>query len=352
MSSHYFIGKRLNPYESKKLESSLSYVLRKNSFLPQHDSTKDFMTSFIYLGYLNDQVAYDLLNVLDPYILALAQNTPPTKCSYKYFELSGNKTTHKNVSIAYQSENNLVHNVIMPYLQYALEEILEEPHKELLGYEPNVNLVKVRSQFLSQFRNNNKIIKEQDVELLPTYFVGRPQNRNTDQYFMFDSIDVIKGKPEELKSGTQSQTDRLILDTIRSVPLRGSKNNKNQKLNQNQNQNQNLNQTPSPLNSLINEYKETHNNYEENIENRMNAVNQARNNPEFMEEISSQNNNSNSMTTQPSNQSNLNNKNSNNKNSNNRSVTNNNSKKEINNSKKENNKPKNNKNMNSLLNDF
>ena len=225
MSSHYFIGKRLNPYESKKLETTLSYVLRRNSFLDKKDSTRDFMTSFIYLGYLEDKVAYDLLNLLDPYILALAQKTAPAKCVYKQFELMGDKTTHKNFSISYESENRIVHNTIMPYLQFALEEILEEQHKEQLGFEPNVNLVKIKTKLLSQFRNNNKIIIKDGDEVLPNYFVGKPQNKNKEQFFMFDSIDVIKGKPEELKVGTQSKTDRLILDTIRSVPLTGARNN-------------------------------------------------------------------------------------------------------------------------------
>lgn len=338
MSSHYFIGKRLNPYESKKMETSLSYVLRKNSFLPQKDSTKDFMTSFIYLGYLNDQVAYDLLNVLDPYILALAQNTKPIKCTYTHFELSGHKTTHKNFSVSYQSENNLVHNVIMPYLQYAMEDVLEEPHKELLGYEPNINLVKIRTSLLTQFRNQNRILKENDIEVLPNYFVGKPQNRGKEQYFMLDSIDVIKGKPEELKVGTQSQTDRLILDTIRSVPLTGKSNTVN-----NGNNGNNGNTNKNKQIALIKEYKEENAVYEEqqkNIKNALNKENVANGNNENGNGV-----NGNTDTTNKSNSNtniNINKNRNTNRNTNNDGNVNKNVKKV----------KKNDSNLNALLNDI
>lgn len=200
--NHYFIGKLLNPEDSKKLNSAQSYIARST---PAVGKVFNFNTKFAYLGYMDEPTFLDLQNKISNVLEALTDKFGPQTCTYTGYGVTGLKTTKKSVSALYECDN--LSKVIVPYLRSYIDEITGDTS----DFYPHVSLLRVEASDVKE------VLKEdnQGKNILQKTFLPKP---NT---FAVDSIDIMKGIPKIKRSGTPSRLDDMDIKFVNKYVLRG-----------------------------------------------------------------------------------------------------------------------------------
>ncbi len=200
--NHYFIGKMLNPEDSKKLNSSQSYISHN---IPAVGKVFNFNTKFAYLGYMDEQTFLDLQNKISNVLEAITDKFGPQIGTYTGYGITGLKTTKKSVSVLYESDN--LSKVIVPYLRSYIDEITGDTS----DFYPHVSLLRVEASDVKEVLKKDN----QGKDILEKVFLPKP---NT---FTVDSIDIMKGIPKIKRSGTPSRLDDMDIEFVNKYTLGG-----------------------------------------------------------------------------------------------------------------------------------
>jgi len=201
--NHYFIGKMLYPEDSKKLNSSQSFIARG---APAVGKVFNFNTKFAYLGYMDQPTFLELQNKIGNVLEAISEKFGPQTCSYTNYGITGLKTTKKSVSILYECDN--LSNVIVPYLRSYINEITGDTS----DFYPHVSLLRIEASDVKEVLKEDKDGKT----VLQKTYLPKP---NT---FIVDSIDIMKGVPKIKRSGTPSRLDDMDIEFVNKYKLGGS----------------------------------------------------------------------------------------------------------------------------------
>lgn len=197
---HYFIGKLLNPEDSKKLIGKQSYITR-NLNVPITGKIINFNTKFTYLGYMDEQTMLKLQDKLNNVFEALTMKYKPQKCTYTGYGITGLRTTKKSIAALYNCP--IVEQVIVPFIRSYTDDITGET----AGFYPHVSLLRIDARDQSE-------VEKQSI-LNKTYL----PDPNT---FTIDSIDILKGTPKIRRSGPSSRYDDMEIKVINKYMLRGN----------------------------------------------------------------------------------------------------------------------------------
>jgi len=201
--NHYFIGKNLNPEDSKKLNSAQSFIARGG--VPSVGKVFNFNTKFAYLGYMDEPTFLELQNKLSNVLEAITDKFGPQTCTYTNYGITGLKTTKKSVSVLYECDN--LSKVIVPYLRSYVDEITGDTS----DFYPHVSLLRIEASDVKEVLKEDKDGKT----ILQKTYLPKP---NT---FTVDSIDIMKGIPKIKRSGTPSRLDDMDIKIINKHSLRG-----------------------------------------------------------------------------------------------------------------------------------
>lgn len=200
--NHYFIGKLLNPDDSKKLLKSQSYLSRN---IPPTGKVFNFNTKFAYLGYMDDQTFLDLQNKISNVLETISDNFGPQDATYTGYGITGLKTTKKSVALLYDCD--IVSKIIVPYLRSYIDEITGDTS----DFYPHVSLLRIDAGDVSE------VLKKDDKNknILQKTYLPDPKT------FKIDSIDIMKGELIVKRSGQPSKTDDMNMKFVNKYVLRG-----------------------------------------------------------------------------------------------------------------------------------
>lgn len=201
--NHYFIGKMLNPEDSKKLNSSQSFIGR--STVPIAGKVFNFNTKFAYLGYMDQPTFLELQNKIGNILEAVSEKFGPQTCTYTNYGITGLKTTKKSVSILYECDN--LSKVIVPYLRSYINEITGDTS----DFYPHISLLRIEASDVKEVLKEDKDGKT----ILQKTYLPKP---NT---FTVNSIDIMKGVPKIKRSGTPSRLDDMDIEFVNKYELIG-----------------------------------------------------------------------------------------------------------------------------------
>lgn len=221
-SHHYFIGKRLKKNDAVKIREVQQDILNHNDFLQPVDKINNIYTPFIYLGYFNESIEYKLNQLLVPEMFAVAEKFGSMKCFLKNYSLTGQSRNYKYVGLTYDTPNNYLENIIIPYLKSYLDKYTGVN----LVYEnvPMIPLFRLRKREIDEFlrmnphsKNNKGKSVFRDIKLPELSFDSKTKQR----YFYLDSIDLLRATPMVVKKGKKSFNEALHIDSVLSIPLAG-----------------------------------------------------------------------------------------------------------------------------------
>jgi hypothetical protein len=201
--NHYFIGKLLNPEDSKKLLKSQNYISKN---VPITNKIYNFNTKFAYLGYMDEQTMLELQNKISNVLEAISDNFGPQNCTYTRYGITGLKTTKKSIAALYDSNN--LSNIIVPYLRSYIDKITGDNS----DFYPHISLLRIDAN------NVNKVLLEDESgkNILQKTFLPDPNS------FLIDSIDIMKGELMTKRTGLPSRYDDMNIKKISSYKLRGN----------------------------------------------------------------------------------------------------------------------------------
>ncbi len=200
--NHYFIGKLLNPEDSKKLIKSQSYISRN---IPTTGKVFNFNTKFAYLGYMDEQTILDLQNKISNVLEAITDNFGSQTCKYSGYGITGLRTTKKSVAVLYDCD--VVSKIIVPYLRNYTNQVTDDDS----DFYPHVSLLRIAASDV------NEVLKEDDKgkTILQKTYLPDPKT------FKIDSIDIMKGELLVKRAGQPSKFDDMNMKVINRFELRG-----------------------------------------------------------------------------------------------------------------------------------
>ena len=178
--SHYFIGHKIQ-FEPVLLEAIQKYTsnIQQNKNISAKQTSPGLHTRFIYLGYLDNNTAQDLIeNKLKPlleYIVSkLNKLDLNTKCLIEpKVQINGHKRTYQKVQIVYS--NKMIEEKIVPMLRKITEPIYGEYE---FTFTPHINIMSIEP-----VKSKNKGIYENKMKY---YGIKLPHS------FNLSSIDILK----------------------------------------------------------------------------------------------------------------------------------------------------------------
>jgi len=226
-SHHYFVGKLLNSQEARSGKNVQSIITKKFPLFTEDDKTSSIYTPLYYLGYYNENYEQKLLTLLDPILEAIALNYDSFNCYYKGYTFSGKNSKYSTFSLFYEDDKNIISDQIKPFLANAFTKTLNVPEDQFFTEPLNVIPFfrvsnSVKNDIIAQYPNNQfELSNGNSILNFNTFPIPRDLfNKNKRMnYFNFNSIDILRATPIEVKAGRQSAIDKMKIDLIRSIPL-------------------------------------------------------------------------------------------------------------------------------------
>lgn len=180
LKNHYYIGTIINDEKTINQLKILQNVLKNKKFgIENPFQYRYFYSGFIYLGYIDDNIAIKIANYLSPLFIAITEEIGQIECEYTGFEYYHKHNIHA-VNILYDSKK--LCDIIVPYLiKFGITNFIEtafEPKSSPKLFIPLISINKIK--------NNNTDMLDQNIKQL--YL---PKNTK----FYIETIDVISGVP-------------------------------------------------------------------------------------------------------------------------------------------------------------
>jgi len=194
---HFFIGNFIKDHVQISILKELKKKLRSQYKIDSRNSYDNFFLCFknIYIGYMtNKEADYYMNNILSYLLNTIKQNIKKLVCHYTRFKLKYVKN-HIRISLEYEDENNLLSNVIIPYInKKGIEPVYD---RKIEKSNPSIELI---------YMKPNELIPNIHTEInikVPT------------ETFVIDKLTLIRGGLTKLRSGTPSKHDQLIFNNVR-----------------------------------------------------------------------------------------------------------------------------------------
>ena len=191
--SHFFIGNIFDESIQIRQLVNLRKKLRNKYKLKEPHWNNKFFTNLIYLGYFdNITVNMYMENIITPLLVALSDKINVLNCNFTQFKIEFDKTFYK-ISLKINDENNLLENIIVPYLyDNAISPIY---NKKKIMYKPSVDLLYYKSS--SRLHSKNDISVQVPLDM-----------------FKIKHLSLIKGTPVKYRPGTPSLHDQMNIEEI------------------------------------------------------------------------------------------------------------------------------------------
>ena len=195
---HFFIGNLIKDYVQISILKDLKKKLRTQYKIDNQSSYDNYMLCFknIYIGYMTDKEAeYYMTNILSYLLNTIKQNIKKLTCHYTRFKLKKVKN-HIRISLEYEDENNLLSNVIIPYInKNGVEPVYD---RKIENSKPSIELI-----YMTKY---NELIPTTDTKInikVPT------------ETFVIDKFTLIRGVLNKIRTGTPSKHDQLSFTNVR-----------------------------------------------------------------------------------------------------------------------------------------
>lgn len=194
---HFFIGNFIKDHVQISILKDLKKKLRAQYRIDYASSYDNFFLCFknIYIGYMTNKDAdIYMKNILSPLLNTIKNNIGKLNCHYTRFKLKYVKN-YIRISLEYEDENNVLSNVIIPYInKNGVEPIYD---RKIENSKPSIELI---------YMKPNQFIPNTQAEItinVPT------------KTFVIDKLSLIRGGLAKLRSGTPSKHDQLIFNNVR-----------------------------------------------------------------------------------------------------------------------------------------
>jgi hypothetical protein len=195
---HFFIGNFIKDYVQISILKELKKTLRSQYRIDKDKSYDNFFLCFKinYIGYMtNKEADYYMNNILSYLLNTIKKNIKKLVCHYTKFKLKFVKDHSIRISLEYEDENNLLSNVIIPYInKKGIEPIYD---RKIEKSKPSIELI---------YMEKNDFIPNIYTEInikVPT------------ETFVIDKLTLIRGGLTKLRSGTPSKHDQLIFNNVK-----------------------------------------------------------------------------------------------------------------------------------------
>jgi hypothetical protein len=194
---HFFIGNFIKDYVQISILKNLKKSLRSQYKIDSRNSYDNFFLCFknIYIGYMtNKEADYYMNNILSYLLNTIKKNIKKLTCHYTRFKLKYVKN-YIRISLEYEDENNLLSNVIIPYInKKGIEPIYD---RKIENSKPSIELI---------YMKPNELIPNTHTEI---------NIKVPSETFVIDKLTLIRGGLTKLRSGTPSKHDQLIFNNVR-----------------------------------------------------------------------------------------------------------------------------------------
>ena len=194
---HFFIGNFIKDHVQISILKDLKKKLRDQYKIDYASSYDNFFLCFknIYIGYMTNKDAdVYMRNILSPLLNTIKNNIGKLNCHYTRFKLKYVKN-YIRISLEYEDENNILSNVIIPYInKNGVEPVYD---RKIENSKPSIELI---------YMKPNQLIPNTQAEIninVPT------------ETFVIDKLSLIRGGLTKLRSGTPSKHDQLIFNNVR-----------------------------------------------------------------------------------------------------------------------------------------
>lgn len=194
---HFFIGQFIRDHVQISILKNLKKKLRYQYKIDYASSYDNFFLCFknIYIGYMtNKDAEYYMKNIMSPLLNTIKNNIGKLNCHYTRFKLKYVKN-YIRISLEYEDENNILSNVIIPYInKNGVEPIYD---RKIENSKPSIELI---------YMKPNQFIPNTQAEIninVPT------------ETFVIDKLSLIRGGLAKLRSGTPSKHDQLIFNNVK-----------------------------------------------------------------------------------------------------------------------------------------
>ena len=194
---HFFIGNFIKDHVQISILKDLKKKLRAQYKIDYASSYDNFFLCFknIYIGYMTNKDAdVYMRNILSPLLNTIKNNIGKLNCHYTRFKLKYVKN-YIRISLEYEDENNILSNVIIPYInKNGVEPVYD---RKIENSKPSIELI---------YMKPNQLIPNTQAEIninVPT------------ETFVIDKLSLIRGGLTKLRSGTPSKHDQLIFNNVR-----------------------------------------------------------------------------------------------------------------------------------------
>ena len=184
--NHYFIGYMI------RFDKNLKHSLHKS---------QKYIQSFLYLVYLDDETAYNLIHtkldsILQILVDKLSKQSNNLTCNIEQeIKIFGHKQTYKKIGIFYK--NDVIEKKIVPVLRNITQDIYGEYKYD---FNPHINIMSIYPMSKSK------------LELLKSKLLY--SNISLPISFTFDSIDILKSSTLETRTGKSSKNDESKVETL------------------------------------------------------------------------------------------------------------------------------------------
>jgi len=196
---HFFIGNFTKDYTQISILKELKKKLRSQYRIDSKTSYDNYMVCFknVYIGYLTNKEADLYMNNILSYLLnTIKKNIKKLTCHYTKFKLKSVKSNSIiRISLEYEDENNLLSNVIIPYInKNGIETIYD---RKIENSKPSIELI---------YMTPNEFIPNAQTEInisVPT------------ETFVINKLSLIRGVLNKIRSGTPSKHDQLSFNNVK-----------------------------------------------------------------------------------------------------------------------------------------
>jgi hypothetical protein len=190
---HYFIGYKISNPEQIQLLTNLQKTCIQQYNLKNYylNFQNDFITRFVYMGYLTPQVASKYMeHIMQPLCIEITKKFPKLVCNYTVVRPKFDKKSVNWMSLFYEDESHYLKKVILPFLEkMGIKPIFP---KRYTNYQPMIDLIH---------------FKENSIPKGSTIDVSIPSVS-----FEINHLSLLSAKPTKTKSGYQAVHDNLLYE--------------------------------------------------------------------------------------------------------------------------------------------
>jgi len=201
---HFYIGNIFSDEAQLNVLKNIQRKLIKKYKLKNYHYNNKYSSNLIYLGYLDEHVAYKYMeSIISNLLKAISEKFNYLECIYTGYKLEYDKSFYK-ISLKFNDVNNYLEKIIVPYLHNNAIIPVYEKRKNIM--KPSIDLI--------YYKDSSKIDgKNDDINIL------LPEDK-----FIIDHISLIKGSPIRVRSGTPSIHNQMTLEEVYkySFPLNGT----------------------------------------------------------------------------------------------------------------------------------